>query len=148
MSEAISATYDARDPGIRAGTAQSAAIHSIHEAKTDRQVREDKPFYVPDFLSGGEYDDNPEAYDAAVKNARHLRKAQRDVSDGLNLVGLMASAIVEDGDSRAVQIEAGLKSAERRLRKALDRLDRHCAHHDKLFLAYFKLKHETNGDEA
>lgn len=147
MSEAISTIYDARRLAIHASTRHSAAIFPIRDANAGRQVREDKPLYDPDDLSGEQCDDNPEAREAARKHARHLRKAERDISDALNLVELMANAIAEDGDSRAMQIQAGLEAAERRLSKALDRLDRHDTLHQRLFLAWFDLKHEADGNE-
>ena len=44
------------------------------------------------------------------------------------------------GDSRAVQAESVLSVVDRKLNKALNRLDRHDSRHQNLFFAYFDLK--------
>jgi hypothetical protein len=46
-----------------------------------------------------------------------------------------------------VQAETVLKVVERKLNKALDRLDRHDTRHRNLFFAYFELEEEAEAEE-
>jgi hypothetical protein len=101
------------------------------------QVREDRPFYVPDVMSDRSYETDAELYHAADEHARHLHRAQGRLEDVLNLAGVLRASIGDEGDSRAMQAETVLKVVERKLNKALDQLDRHDSRHRNLFFAYF-----------
>jgi hypothetical protein len=115
--------------------------------ETARQVREDKESYIPDFLTDGKYDTNPEGYSAASKHAKHLRKAEGLLDDAYNLVRLLLASLADEGDSRAMQIEAGLKAVEKKLDKAHLQLDKHDTRHTNLYLAYFDLKRKEEESE-
>ncbi len=108
------------------------------------QVREDREFYVPDFLSDAEYDAKPEADSLAAEHARHLYKAQGLVGEALNLTGLMLASLGDEGDSRAMQTGTGLKVIEKKLKKAYNRIDRHDRCHTNLFFAYFDVKDKSD----
>lgn len=167
MSEAISATYDVpgrRIPGpaMAAPARHPAPRRSIRRAhplddgltgpsawKAAWQVREDRAFYVPDVMSDRSYNTDAELYDAADEHARDLRKAQRNLEDAFNLAQVVLAAVRDDGDSRAMQVEAVVKVVERKLNKALDQLDRHDSRDRNLFFAYFDLQEtaEEGGDK-
>jgi len=119
-----------------------ATNESVHP---DRQVREDKGFYIPDFLSDKQHDTNPEAYSAAADHAEHLLRAEHLLGEALNLVGLMLASLGDESDSRAMQTETALKLIEKKLKTAYNRIDKHDARHTNLFLAYFDLKDKTDG---
>ena len=104
------------------------------------EVREDKSLYIPDLLTDAEYDAKPEAYSIAAEHAQHLYKAQGLVGEALNLAGLMRASLGDEGDSRAMQTETGLKVIEKKLKKAYNRIDKHDRRHTNLFLAYFNLR--------
>jgi len=53
---------------------------------------------------------------------------------------VLAESVSGIGDSRAVQAESVLSVVDRKLNKALNRLDRHDSRHTNLFFAYFDLK--------
>lgn len=91
---------------------------------TNYRIREDR----------GIYDADSEA--AAAEYARHLYTAQGLVGDALNLAGLLLAALHDQGDRRAMQIEAAVRVIEKKLLKACNRLDRHDARHAELFSAY------------
>ena len=111
---------------------------------TDRQVREDRGFYIPDFLSDEQHDSNPEAYAAFEKHTNHLGKAERLLGEALNLVGLMLASLGDEGDSRAMQIDAALRVIEKKLSKAYNRIDKHHTRYTNLFLAYFDLRDKAD----
>ena len=113
------------------------------DTPADRQVREDKGFYIPDLLTDEAYDADPKAYAASEEHAKHLHEAEGLLHDAWNLVGLMLAAIGDESDSRAMQTEAGLKVIEKKLSKALTQIDRLDARYTNLFLAYFDLRDKT-----
>lgn len=103
-----------------------------------REVREDKGFYIPDFLGKGDHEASPEAYDAAHEHAKHLHRAEALFDQALNLVGVLRASLGDEGDDRAMQAETMLDVIESKLSKARNRLDRHAARHKNLFLEYWR----------
>jgi hypothetical protein len=103
--------------------------------------------YIPDFLADGKYDVNPEGYSDSSEHAKHLRKAEGLLDDAYNLVRLLLASLADEGDSRAMQIEAGLKAVEKKLDKAHLQLDKHDTRHTNLYLAYFGLKRKEEENE-
>ncbi len=147
MSDANISTISTRAvyPLDTTGKSANPPVFDVH---ADRQVREDKGFYIPDLLSDAEYDANPQAYAAFADHARHLHKADGLLGEAWNLVRLMLAALGDEGDSRAMQTEAGLKVIEKKLSKAHTRIDRFHPRYTNLFLAYFDLKDKTDGGGA
>ena len=122
-----------------AATCRAASPHGDGPARW--QVREEEGEYdIPDLLKDADYASDAELYDAADEHARHLRRAQRNLEEALNLARVLAESVSGIGDSRAVQAEAVLSVVDRKLNKALNRLDRHDSRHRNLFFAYFDLK--------
>ncbi len=119
----------------------------VFDPHADRQVREDKGYYIPDLLSDAEYDASPKAYAAFADHAKHLHKAEGLQDEAWNLVRLMLAALGDEGDSRAMQTEAGLKVIEKKLSKAHTRIDKHHTRYTNLFFAYFDRKDKTDGGE-
>src|SRR5690554_6865614 len=103
------------------------------------RVREDRAFYVPDVMSGRPWKGDAELGSAADEHACELRRAQRRIEDALNLAGVLRASLGDATDGRAMQAETVLRIVERRLRKALNRLDRHDGRYRNLFFAYFDL---------
>jgi len=126
--------------------ANKSANPSLLDRYPDREVREDKGFYLPDRLSDADYDANPKAYAAFEQHAKHLHKAEGLLDDAWNLARLMLAALGDEGDDRAMQTESGLKVIEKKLSKAHNRIDRLHTQYTNLFLAYFDLKQKS--DEA
>lgn len=120
-------------------------IHYLHPSKS--QVREDKGFYIPDLLSDAQYDANPKAYAAFADHDRHLHKAEGLLGEAWNLVRLMLAALGDEGDSRAMQTEAGMKVIEKKLSKAHTQIDKQHTRHTNLYLAYFDLKDKADEGE-
>jgi hypothetical protein len=136
MSDAITADYCLP---VRAPThAPRAAVHPFPARATERQVREDKGYYIPDFLE--HFEAEPELRDAADEHAKDLRRAQRALDEVLNLVRLLKASLGDEGDSRAMQAETVLNVIDKKLNKAQNRIDRHATRHRNLFLAYFELR--------
>ena len=117
-----------------------AASQPCFEEHADRQVKEDKAFYIPDLLSDEEDDSNREAHAAAVDHAKHLGQAEHLLGEALNLVGLLLASLGDESDSRAMQIDTALRVIEKKLSKAYNRIDKHDRRHTNLFLAYFDLR--------
>lgn len=110
-------------------------------------VREDTGEYdIPDLLKDADYASDAELYAAANEHARDMHKAEGNLHDALNLARVLAASVSEIGDSRAVQVETVLKFVERKINKALNRLDRHDRRHTNLFFAYFDLKDRVEKD--
>lgn len=109
------------------------------------QIREDRSFYVPDFLSKEDDDTDPRTYTAAKEQAAHLHKAEGLLCDAKDLVELMRAAISDEHDARAMQTDTALAVIEEKLREARRHIDEHDRHHTNLFLAYFELKDKTDG---
>jgi hypothetical protein len=167
MSEANTGTYDVHDRRVlTSGMAMQAAFPtpklSVHRAypfnadsvepfpaaESAWQVREDKAFYIPDILFDNRYDPQPEQHAAADEHARHLRKAQGYLDDAFNLVGVLLASFGDDGDSRTMRAETVLKIVERKLNKALNRIDRHDRRHTNLFFAYFDLRDKAEAEKG
>lgn len=132
-----------KGPEIRAyplpDTCRTASPHG--DPAAGWPVREDTGEYdIPDLPKDADYVSDAELYDAAEEHARHLRRAQRNLEDALNLARVLAESVSGIGDSRAVQAESVLSVVDRKLNKALNRLDRHDSRHQNLFFAYFELK--------
>ncbi|MEO1016313.1 MAG: hypothetical protein AAFY56_01280 [Pseudomonadota bacterium] len=127
------------------GTEDRAANYPFLDVRVDRQVREDRSFYVPDLLSDKHYDNDPKAYVAAEDHAGHLRDAERLLCETQDLVGLMRAAIGDECDARAMQSDTALKIIEKKLRKAHSRVNKHDRRHTNLFLAYFDRKAKKDG---
>ena len=154
MNDATIATYDGYHSKTRLDNRadQSGCVLYLFDATdgadnkasfdphSDRQVREDKGFYIPDILSDEPHDARQEAYSAAMDRAKHLRKAERLVGDAMNLVGLLLVSLNDESDSRAMQIDTALRVIEKKLGNAYNGIDRHDRRHTNLFLAYFDLK--------
>jgi hypothetical protein len=105
------------------------------------QVREDEGEYdVPDLLNDRSYEPDPALYDAAHAHTEAQREAMALLDDVENLLAVLLASIEDDGDSRAMQVEAVLKVVRKKLNKAHTRIDRQESRHRKLFLAYFELK--------
>ena len=133
-------------PGSRTRSGGCTVYRPTFRPRENWEVREDREFYIPDFLSDEHDDTNPKAYALAADHAKHLYKAQGLVGEALNLAGLMLASLGDEGDSRAMQTETGLKVIEKKLKKAYNRIYNHDRRHTNLFLAYFELK--GNSDEA
>lgn len=142
----INSHNDATDGDCPLSTADCAADQPFFAARADRQVREDRSFYVPDLLSDKDYDTDPQAYAAAGDYAEHLRDAERLLCEVQDLVGLMRAAISDECDARAMQAETALTIIEKKLRKINKGVDKHDRRHTNLFLAYVDLKIKTEDD--
>lgn len=110
-----------------------------------RQVREERDFYIPDFMSDNPYKSRPKAYSAANEHARELREAEQHLDDALNLAGVLRAAVQGGDDSRAMQADTVLKIIEARLSEAHRCIDRHSTRHLNLFMAYFDLSAAEKG---
>jgi nitrate reductase assembly molybdenum cofactor insertion protein NarJ len=112
-------------------------------------VREDRDFYIPDYLSAGPSGIRSAAWSAADQQASDLRAAERHLDEARNLVAVLRAALEQAGDARAMQAETVLKIVESRLGQAHARIDRHDTRFMNLFLAYFDLKDRADapGDE-
>lgn len=108
-----------------------------------REVREDKPFYIPDYLSKGDHEARPAAYAAAYEHAKQLQRAEALFDQALNLVGVLRASLGDEGDTREMQAETMLDVIETKLGKGRDRLDRHAARYKNLFLAYYELQRNS-----
>ena len=64
-------------------------------------------------------------YAAAADEDEHLRKAEGRIGEALNLAGLRLAALEDQGDRRAMQVCTAAQLIEKKLQKALNRLDRH-----------------------
>lgn len=64
-------------------------------------------------------------YDAAADDDKYLRKAEGQIGQALNLAGLLLAALELEGDRRAMQVYTAVQVIEKKLQKALSRLDRH-----------------------
>ena len=100
-------------------------------------LAEDGEFYVPDLLQDEAHEPRPGCHAAAEAHARHLRKAERQVDEALMLSEVLRASMADVGDHRAMQVEIVIGIVEKKLRKALTRIDRHSAGHLNLFMAYY-----------
>jgi hypothetical protein len=107
------------------------------------QVMEEAPFYVPNLLSDDSYELDPDAFSAADTHARHLRKAERLMSDAQNLTRVLRDSLHDAADARAMQADTVLKIIDKKLNRAYRAVDKHGRQHSNLFLAYFDaVRHE------
>lgn len=115
------------------------SVETLNTGRRPTLVREDRDFYIPDYLSDREKT-RPDHYAAADDHARDLREAERYLDDALNLAGTLRAAVEEAGDSRAMQVDTVLKFIEESLSRAHAAIDRHDTRFMNLFLAYFDLR--------
>lgn len=157
MNEANSTSNELNNPDMRL---DSRAGQTTPESRTSSggctvyrltfkprenwEVREDREFYIPDLLSDAEYDASSKAYSAFAQQAKQLHKAEGLLDDAWNLVRLMQASLGDEGDDRAMQIEAGLKAIEKKLSKAHAQIDRHHTRYTNLFFVYFELRDKTD----
>lgn len=121
---------------------------AVPEITPVHRVREDRDFYIPDYLSGGSASTRSGAWSAADQQASDLRDAERYLADALNLVAVLRASLEHEGDTRAVQAETVLKIVQGRLKKVHRCMDRHDTRFMNLFLAYADLREltEPSGD--
>jgi hypothetical protein len=131
-------------PGLRTRSGGCTVYRPTFRPPANWEVREDKGFYIPDLLSDTEYDANSKAYSAFAQQAKHLHKVEGLLDDAWNLVRLMEASLGNDGDDRAMQIEAGLKAVEKKLSKAHAHVDKHHTRYTNLFFAYFDLREKMD----
>lgn len=131
MSGSLSVAWCCNDP---------ASGYERPSASALRQVREEDEFYIPDFTRTGAGRSRPDVYAAANDHARHLREAEGQLADALNLARVLRGSVQQADDAAAVQADTVLKIVEKKLRKANRALDRHDTRHLNLFMAYFDLK--------
>lgn len=108
-------------------------------------VREDREFYIPDYLSAGPAGIRRDAWSAAERQASDLRDAERQLDEAMNLVAVLLGSLQEAGDARAMQAETVLKIVESRLKEAHNGIDRHDTRFMNLFLAYCDLRGRAGG---
>ncbi len=142
MNTADITNISTRTPYPLDTTSTFADLSGFNTVK-DRQVREDRGFYIPDILSGEDYGAFSKEYAAAGEHAKHLRNAERLVCQAEDLVGLMRAAISYESDARAMQADTALTILEKKLAKAHSCVNKHDRRHTNLFLAYFDLKNKT-----
>lgn len=134
-------------PGIRpyALPAACRAASPHGDLALGWQVREEAGKYdIPDPTEDENYEADPELFDAAEAHTEEQREAMALLDDAENLLAVLMAAIEDDGDSRAMQVDAVLKVVRKKLRKAHTRIDRQDARHRNLFLAYFELKAQSD----
>ena len=159
MNDVTTATYDVKSPEtpLDSGVGRIGE-HSPHQLRcllnggkyslvntpARWQVREDKSFHIPDLLSDKQNPPDMESFSAATEHASHLAKAQALVGDARHLVRMVAEALCESGDRRAMQTEVACNVIEKKLGEAYKGIDKHHRRHTNLFLAYFDLnrKHD------
>lgn len=134
MNERATAIYDVYECEVVLPA--DAANGTISDALRERQSNEDKEAYLFDFLFGDGHDVDREAHAAADDHVDGLRKAQGDLDEALNLSKVLRSAMEQDGDSRAMQADTVLRVIEKKVEKAHDRVDKHAARCERLFLGY------------
>lgn len=122
--------------------------HAPADVTVLRQVREDKAFYVPDYMSGAPHEARSEAYSAANEHAAELREAEQHLDDALNLAGTLRASVQAEDDSRAMQADTVLKFVEAELRQARRCIDSHDTRHLNLFMAYFDLRDDSSDRRA
>ena len=156
MIEANPFTYDARNPQttipataaravagrpkLAAARAYSLTAADAEAAAADRQVREEPEYYIPDLLFNEDYEPDPKLVEAGDAHSEDLRVAMASLDDAGNLTEVLMASVEQEGDSRAMQAEAVLKTVREKLRDAHIRIYRQDARHRNLFFAYFELK--------
>ena len=117
-------------------------IYSFAEAPRPNAMRlaEERELYVPKLLADPDYRPRREAYSAAEAHGSRLRRAERLVEEAALLAEVLRAAMGDDGDARAMQVDAVIGIVEKKLRKARADLDRQDTRNLNLFLAYAELK--------
>lgn len=114
---------------------------SPHLDPVTRQIREkEDKYHIPDPTEDENYEPDPAHFDAADRHTEEQRQAMALLDDAENLLAVLLASIEDKGDSRAMQVEAVLKIARKKVRKAHTRIDRQDTRYRNLFLAYFELK--------
>ena len=121
------------------GRIGTMSVETLKAGRRPTLVREDRDFYIPDYLSD-KNKSRPDLYAAADDHARDLREAERYLDDALNLAGTLRAACEDVGDSRAMQVDTVLKFIEESLGRAHAAIDRHDTRFMNLFMAYFDLR--------
>ncbi len=129
---------------LQRNAVRRAPLHAV----PDLHIGEGRGHYVPDLLSDRQYTVDPDAFAAAAEYARHLHAAEGLLHDARNLVSLLRQSLEVASDAQAMQAESALKVIERKLGKALARVNRHDARHTNLFLAYVDLKAQAGDSRA
>lgn len=119
------------------------SLETLAPVSTLWQVREDRDFYIPNYVAGERGRSRPELYSAADDHAQDLRVAERHLDDALNLAGTLRAALQEADDIGAMQADTVLKIMERLLNEAHTAIDRHDTLFMNLFMAYFDFKGST-----
>jgi hypothetical protein len=127
-------------------TIARSAVTSFRQVK-EAQVKEDREFYIPDYLAGDPDSSRPDLYAAADDHARELRKAEKHLDDALNLTGVLRASFQEADDSRAMQADTVLKIIEGLLNKAHTCIDRHDTRFMNLFMAHFDARNGAAAPE-
>lgn len=163
MSEAITATYDARGfdipaagtatpPGVfprkrrarRAPTVDRSAPppagRPLPGPSADRQVREEPDDYLSRLVSGKADNTDWERSMAAHEHTKPLVKAMRNLDEARNLLAVLIATLDAIGDRHAMQAETVLTIVEKKLDKAHTRIDRQATRDRKFFLAHFELE--------
>ena len=112
------------------------------------QVREEGEYYIPDVLEDEDYGANPALIDAASAHSRNLRDARPQLEDAASLVGVLLDAVEQDSDTRAAQTRTVLEFTVECLHTAHHLIDEQESRDRNLFLAYFDLKGEMEGEDA
>jgi hypothetical protein len=110
-----------------------------------REIREDRDFYIPDYLSEDPGRLRPEVWSAANDHAKELRDAIEHLDDAAKLARVLRASIQGEVDARAMQTDTVVKIIERELGEARACIGRHDARHMNLFMAYFDLKDRAAG---
>lgn len=136
MSEAMNSHYD-----IRTVVPHDTSRFAV-------ELREDKDFYIPDFLVDAPSDVSPAHRKAADAHLDGLTRAGRRLDEALNLTRTLRAALEDDAGRRGMQADTVLGLVETRLAKAQSGIDRHAMQCRRLFLAYAALeaRHDDDGD--
>ena len=119
------------------------SFEMLTAARIPWQVREERRYYIPDYLGSNRGKSHDELYSAADDHAQDLREAEGCLDDALNLARTLRAAFEEAGDSRAMQADTVLKLVEQLLNKASTAIDRHDTRFMNLFMAYFDRSDES-----
>lgn len=113
------------------------SLEMLTAARIPRQAREEREYYIPDYLRSTRGESQDDLYSAADEHAQDLREAEGCLDDALNLARTLRAAFEEAGDSRAMQADTVLKLIEQLLDRANTAIDRHDTRFMNLFMAYF-----------
>ena len=101
-----------------------------------------KKFKIPWVLNSERVgdEDYETAFKAAQKQDKLLRKAESDLSTARDLAVTLRGFLAETHNGECFTADTVVDLIEKRIDKALDRLDSHCGQYHNLFVAYFDLK--------